>query len=104
MYLPDGNKIKGSPIVCWAHHVFTTFFTYFHCNALKAALIWQTERGKALSRVRVVCEERHHPVRTGHSRECRSNTAAKTPLILYHLATCDIDSYLQATTNFTDLS
>lgn len=42
--------------------------TYFHCNALKAAVIWQTETGKAMSCVGVVCEELHCLVRTGRKQ------------------------------------
>lgn len=55
------NEVKGAAIVCRAHHVFRhSLNTYFHCNALKAAVIWQTETGKATCFAGVVCEELHH--------------------------------------------
>lgn len=79
MYLPDGSEIKGSPIVCWAHHVFQrSLNTYFHCTALKAAVIWQTERGKALSRVGVVCEEHRHPFTQGTAESAEATEQQKS--------------------------
>lgn len=69
MYLPDGNEVKGAAIVCQARHVFLhSLNTYFHCDALKAVVIWQT--GKATSCVGVVCEELHRLVHTG----CKQGT------------------------------
>lgn len=69
MYLPDSNEVKGA--VCRASHVFRhSLNTYFHCNALKAAVIWQTETGKATSCVGVVCEELHRLLHTG----CKQGT------------------------------
>lgn len=116
MYLPDGNEVKGAAVVCRACHVFQhSLNTYFHCNALKAAVIWQTETGKAMSCVGVACEELHTSFVRGASRgreevgrmckrKCLSNTGAKTPLIFYHLTTRETYSYLQTNMNSTDLS
>lgn len=69
MYLPDGNEVKGAAVVCRACHVFRhSLNTYFHCNALKAAVIWQMETGKTMSYVGVVCEELHRLVHTGRKQ------------------------------------
>lgn len=63
------NEVKGAAIVCRACHVFRhSLNTYFHCNALKAAVIWQTQTGKATCFAGVVCEELHHLLHTGCKR------------------------------------
>lgn len=89
------NEVKGAAIVC--RHVFRhSLNTYFHCNTLKAAVIWQTETGKATCFAGVVCEELHYLLhmrcKWGESGQmckgrCLSNTGAKTPLTFYHLTT-----------------
>lgn len=71
MYLPDSNEGKGAAIVCRACHVFQhSLNTYFHCNALKAAAIWQTETEKAtscvFSCVQGASRSHLHKVQGGH--------------------------------------
>lgn len=74
MYLPDSNEGKEAAIVCRACHLFQhSLNTYFHCNALKAAAIWQTETGKATSCVFDCVQEASmphlHKVQGGQSTE-----------------------------------